>query len=64
MQTNVYAGGMDGGGLSDDDVYAAMAAATAHSQAAAEVHPCASAELATLPIFLDGFLQAQQLRSG
>ena len=35
MQTNVYAGGMDGGGLSDDDVYAAMAAATAHSQAAA-----------------------------
>ena len=26
-----------GGGLTDDDVYAAMAAATAHSQAAAEV---------------------------
>ena len=24
---------MDGGGLTDDDVYAAMAAATAHSQA-------------------------------
>ena len=31
-------GMMSGGGLTDDDVYAAMAAATAHSQAAAEVH--------------------------
>ena len=31
-------GVMNGGGLTDDDVYAAMAAATAHSQAAAEVH--------------------------
>ena len=31
-------GGMMQGGLTDDDVYAAMAAATAHSQAAAEVH--------------------------
>ena len=29
-------GVMNGGGLTDDDVYAAMAAATAHSQAAAE----------------------------
>ena len=36
MQANVYAGGMEPG-LTDDDVYAAMAAATAHSQAAAEV---------------------------
>ena len=27
-------GVMNGGGLTDDDVYAAMAAATAHSQAA------------------------------
>ena len=36
-----------GGGLTDDDVYAAMAAATAHSQAAAEVwrRGFASAEL-------------------
>ena len=31
-------GMMHAGGLTDDDVYAAMAAATAHSQAAAEVH--------------------------
>ena len=53
-------GGMMQGGLTDDDVYAAMAAATAHSQAAAEVHARAAAVAMSSSHVTEQFLRALQ----